>query len=78
MDDPQIDTIEGLSAEERERWELQPAENASGADRQLQELRVSLDHVWELLGLRRGLREAGRDPQAARLRHPVIVVGKER
>ena len=76
MDDPQIDgTIEGLSAEERDLWELQPAGNASGAHRQLQEPRVSLDHGWELLGLRRGLREAGLDPNAARLRRPVIVEG---
>jgi hypothetical protein len=78
MDDQQIDTIEGLSADEHDLWELQSAGNASRADRQLQELEVSLDQVWELLGLRRSLREAGWDPNATRLRYPVIVEGQER
>ncbi|TML10147.1 MAG: DUF2630 family protein, partial [Actinobacteria bacterium] len=36
-------------------------------------LQVELDQCWDLLRQRRALREAGRDPGAARVRDPDIV-----
>jgi hypothetical protein len=37
---------------------------ASGADR-LEEIRVDLDRLWDLLRQRRALRDAGQDPDSA-------------
>ena len=75
MEDPQIHgSIEQLVAEEYEPWERESEGNASEADLQrLQELKVSLDQCWDLLRQRRGLREAGRDPEAAEVRQPDVV-----
>jgi Protein of unknown function (DUF2630) len=75
MDDPQIHgTIEQLVAEEHELWEREAAGNASDDDRhRLDELKVSLDAMWDLLRQRRALREAGRDPDDAELRRPEVV-----
>jgi hypothetical protein len=75
MDDPQIHgTIEQLVAEEHNLWEREAAGNASDDDRhRLDELKVSLDAMWDLLRQRRALREAGRDPGDAELRRPEVV-----
>jgi hypothetical protein len=75
MDDPQIHgTIEQLVAEEHDLWEREAAGNASDDDRhRLDELKVSLDAMWDLLRQRRALREAGRDPDDAELRRPEVV-----
>lgn len=75
MDDPQIHgRIEQLVAEEHELWERESAGEASDADRRrLKELKVSLDQCWDFLRQRRGLREAGRDPDAADVRRPEVV-----
>ena len=77
MDDPQIHgTIEQLVAEEHELWQRESEGNASQADRQrMQELRVSLDQCWDLLRQRRALRDAGRDPDAAKARDTDVVEG---
>jgi hypothetical protein len=47
-----------LDAEDRER---------------LHKLRVELDQCWDLLRQRQALRDAGRDPDQARVRPPDIV-----
>ena len=75
MDDSQIHgTIEGLVAEEHELWEREAGGNASDDDRRrLDQLKVSLDTMWDLLRQRRALREAGRDPDDATLRRPEVV-----
>jgi hypothetical protein len=75
VDDPQIHgTIEQLVAEEHELWKRESAGNASDADRRrLEELKVSLDQCWDLLRQRRGLREAGLDPEAASARPAEVV-----
>jgi hypothetical protein len=75
MDDAQIHgTIEGLVGEEHELWEREAAGNASDDDRRrLEQLKVSLDAMWDLLRQRRALREAGRDPDDAALRRPEVV-----
>jgi hypothetical protein len=75
MDDRQIHgTIEDLVAEEHELWKREAAGNASDDDRRrLEQLKVSLDTLWDLLRQRRALREAGRDPGDAELRRPEVV-----
>jgi hypothetical protein len=75
MDDAQIHgTVEKLVAEEHELWERESAGAATDADRQrLQEVKVSLDQVWDLLRQRRALREAGRDPDDASVRASEVV-----
>jgi Protein of unknown function (DUF2630) len=79
MDDPQIHgTIEELVAEEHELWQREASGDASEADRQrLQDLKVSLDQCWDLLRQRRGLREAGRNPDDADVRRPDVVESYE-
>ena len=39
----------------------------------LEAVRVELDQCWDLLRQRRALREAGRDPDVARVRDPEVV-----
>ena len=75
MDEGQIHaTIEQLVAEEHELWDRESAGAASDTDRRrLDELKVSLDQCWDLLRQRRALREAGLDPEAARVRQPDVV-----
>jgi Protein of unknown function (DUF2630) len=75
MDEQRIHgTIEELVAEEHELWGRESAGTADEADRRrLEELRVSLDQCWDLLRQRRALREAGYDPDAARVRPPEVV-----
>jgi hypothetical protein len=75
MDDQQIhDQIEKLVAEEQELYE-RGAGGGLGQDdhNRLESLRVSLDQCWDLLRQRRALREAGYDPEAARVRDPEVV-----
>ena len=43
--------------------------------RRLAEVEQALDQCWDLLRQRRALREAGRDPGAARVRDPDVVEG---
>ena len=75
MDDQQIHgSIEQLVAEEHELWERESAGKATDDDRQrLQELKVSLDQCWDLLRQRRALREAGYEPDSAKVRDPEVV-----
>ena len=75
MDDPRIHgTIEQLVAEEHELWQREASGDAGDAERRrLEELRVSLDQCWDLLRQRRALREAGFDPDVAKVRPPEVV-----
>jgi Protein of unknown function (DUF2630) len=75
MDDQQIhDQIEKLVAEEHELYERGAGGGLDQTDHnRLESLRVSLDQCWDLLRQRRALREAGYDPEAARVRDPEVV-----
>jgi hypothetical protein len=75
MDDEQIhNRIEQLVAEEHELYERGAAGGLSESEhRRLEALEVGLDQCWDLLRQRRALREAGRDPNAARVRDPEVV-----
>ena len=75
MDDTQIHgTIEQLVGEEHALWEREAAGEATDVDRQrLEQLKIALDALWDLLRQRRALREAGGDPDAASLRRAAVV-----
>jgi len=74
MDDKQLtDHIESLVEEEqalREREQRDASDDdAFAADRQrLERISLELDRCWDLLRQRRALREAGHNPEEARLR----------
>ena len=69
-------SIEALVAEEHDLWHR--GENggldASGRAR-LAEITVQLDRFYDLLHQRQGLRDAGADPDRAKLRDAKIVKG---
>ena len=74
MDDQLHGRIEDLVSEEHSLWDREAAGEATDADRQrLESLKVTLDQCWDLLRQRRALREAGRDPDAARVREADVV-----
>ena len=75
MDDERIhDRIEDLVAEEHELYERGGEGGLTDTEhRRLESIQVSLDQCWDLLRQRRALREAGRSPDAARVRDPEIV-----
>jgi hypothetical protein len=70
--------IEQLVAEEHELYERGAQGGLSDSEhRRLESIQVGLDQAWDLLRQRRALREAGRDPEAARVRDPDVVEGYE-
>ncbi len=75
MDDEQIkNQIEQLVAEEQDLYDRGAGGGLSDSEhRRLESLKVGLDQCWDLLRQRRALREAGRDPDAARVRDPQVV-----
>jgi len=75
MGDTEIHSrIEQLVGEEQELYERGAEGGLSESDhRRLESIKVGLDQCWDLLRQRRALREAGRDPGAARVRDPYIV-----
>lgn len=74
MDDQLHGRIEELVSEEHSLWEREAAGEATHSDRQrLDSLKVTLDQCWDLLRQRRALREAGLDPDAARVRDAEVV-----
>jgi Protein of unknown function (DUF2630) len=75
MDDAQLHSaIERLVAEEHELWHREAEGGASDDDRRrLEEAKVSLDQLWDLLRRRRALRDSGQDPDAAQLRPADVV-----
>jgi hypothetical protein len=79
MNDAQIhETIEQLVGEEHELWEREANGEASDADRRrLDQLKVSLDTMWDRLRQRHALRDAGQDPDEAEFRRSEVVEGYE-
>jgi hypothetical protein len=74
MDDQLHGRIEELVSEEHSLWEREASGEATDSDRQrLDSLKVTLDQCWDLLRQRRALREAGLDPDAARVRDAEVV-----
>jgi Protein of unknown function (DUF2630) len=73
-DDEIHERIEQLVAEEHELYERGAQGGLSETEhRRLDSIKVGLDQSWDLLRQRRALREAGRDPGAARVRDPDVV-----
>jgi hypothetical protein len=80
MADEQIhNRIEELVAEEQELFHrgAEEAGLSEGEHRRLEAIKVALDQSWDLLRQRRALREAGQDPDVARIRDPEVVEGYE-
>jgi Protein of unknown function (DUF2630) len=79
MDDERIHSrIEDLVAEEHELYERGGEGRLTDSEhRRLESIEVSLDQCWDLLRQRRALREAGRNPDSARVRDPEVVEGYE-
>jgi len=77
MDDAKIlHQINELAREEHELFERESHAQASETDRQrLRNIGVTLDQCWDLLRQRRAKREAGLDPDEARLRDEKTVEG---
>jgi hypothetical protein len=75
MEDEGIhDRIEQLVAEEHELYERGAEGGLSENEhRRLESIKVGLDQCWDLLRQRRALREAGSNPDAARVRDPAVV-----
>jgi hypothetical protein len=75
MEDERVhDRIEKLVAEEHDLFERVSEGGLSANEHnRLEEIKVSLDQCWDLLRQRRALREAGQDPEAARVRDPEVV-----
>jgi Protein of unknown function (DUF2630) len=75
MEDEGIhDRIEQLVAEEHELYERGAEGGLTETEhRRLESIEIGLDQCWDLLRQRRALREAGRNPDAARVRDPEVV-----
>jgi Protein of unknown function (DUF2630) len=75
MEDEGIHTrIEDLVAEEHELYERGAEGGLSESEhRRLESIKGRLDQCWDLLRQRRALREAGRDPGAAKVRDADVV-----
>ena len=66
--------INELTDEEHSLWQKEARGEATELDKaRLKELSVLLDQCWDLLHQRRGLRDAGLDPNAAEVRPPAVV-----
>jgi hypothetical protein len=66
--------IEELVAEEHELYDRAAEGGLSDSEhRRLESINVGLDQCWDLLRQRRALREAGYNPDAARVRDPEVV-----
>ena len=81
LDDEQVQArIEELEREERSlrRDEQDAAEADANSQiasdaRRLEAVRIELDQLWDYLRQRRALRDAGQDPDGARMRDPGAV-----
>jgi Protein of unknown function (DUF2630) len=71
-----IDRINALAREEHELFDKESRGEAGKGDRErLSELEVTLDQCWDLLHQRRALRNAGLDPEEAKVRDEQTVEG---
>ena len=77
MDDADIiERINQLAHEEHQLFEKESEGEASAADRErMKRLEVTLDQCWDLLHQRRARRNAGLDPNEARVRDEGTVEG---
>jgi len=77
MNDTSIhQSIEGLVAEEHELWQRGESGGLDAAGRaRLAEIGVQLDRFYDLLHQRQGLRDAGANPDRAKLRSAKTVEG---
>ncbi len=67
-------SIEALVAEEHELWQRGESGDLDAAGRaRLAEISVQLDRFYDLLHQRQGLRDAGSDPDKAKLRDAKVV-----
>ena len=75
MDDAEIVTRVGELTEEEHQLQRSHAGSPLGAEglERLRAIEVALDQCWDLLRQRRALREAGDDPESARVRDPDVV-----
>jgi hypothetical protein len=78
MNDASIhQSIEALVAEEHELW--QRGESGGGLDAaeraRLADITVQLDRFYDLLQQRQGLRDAGSNPDRAKMRDATVVEG---
>jgi uncharacterized protein DUF2630 len=77
-DDEIHNRIEELVGEEHQLYERSAEGGLSESEhRRLESIKVGLDQCWDLLRQRRALREAGSDPDAARVRDAEVVEGYE-
>jgi hypothetical protein len=71
-----IERINQLAHEEHALFEKESEGQASPSDRErMKELEVTLDQCWDLLHQRRARRNAGLDPDEARVRDEKTVEG---
>jgi uncharacterized protein DUF2630 len=77
MEDQDIlDRINELAGEEHALWQKEGKGEIDDAERErLRRLEVTLDQCWDLLHQRRARRDAGEDPDHARVRDPSTVEG---
>jgi hypothetical protein len=69
-------SIEALVAEEHELWKRGESGALDVAGRaRLEEIGVQLDRFYDLLHQRQGLRDAGADPDRAKMRSAKMVEG---
>jgi len=77
MDDQQIiDRINDLAREEHQLFTRESEGSVTPQERErLRRIEVTLDQAWDLLHQRRARRNAGLDPEEARVRDPETVEG---
>lgn len=77
MEDKQVlDRINELAGEEHRLFDREARGRADEAERRrLRQLEVTLDQCWDLLRQRRARRDAGLDPDDARVRDERTVEG---
>lgn len=79
QDEKVFRNIETLAEEEHELFAKQAARQATDADNaRLKEIQIMLDQCWDLLRQRRAKRDAGQDPDEAKVRSPKIVENYQR
>jgi Protein of unknown function (DUF2630) len=76
-DEDLFERINALSHEEEVLYaKAGDGSGLDGADiERLQEIKVQLDQVYDLLHQRQGRRDAGEDPEGAEVRRPDVVEG---